>query len=358
VVRERAALAVGVMSERIISARYDDPLDLIWLGAATRLGMRVVRSTEAYASWDGKATLSIAVSEHFDADDCLAQMIFHELCHALVADKAQSQVDWGLSNTSNDDLVFEHACHRLQATLAGRYGLREFMAVTTEWRPYWDALPSDPLAYSDDPALPIARAAYERAQRQPWHGTLHTALEATAQMAALLRDVSPEGSLWRRVRPRHTTGFLLEQSQVHRCGDCAWSFAARAGAGLGCRQTAREGQRALPVAADQAACERWEPKLAATDCVSCGACCREGFDLVQVGVRETFARKHPELVRRSSLGLHVPRPGGRCGALEGEGSAQAPYLCRHYAERPKACAQFPVAGDACLLARRRVGLSR
>lgn len=344
------------MAERVISARYDDPLDLIWLDAAARLGMRVVRSTEAYASWDGKGTLSIAVREHFDADDCLAQMIFHELCHALVAGNT-TQMDWGLSNTSDADLVFEHACHRLQAVLAAPYGLRDFMAVTTEWRPYWDALPSDPLAYCEDPALPIARAAHERSQRQPWHSALHGALEATARLAAVMRELSPEDSLWRRVRPRHSTGLLLASEPGQQCGQCAWSFAARGG-GLSCRQTAREGQRALAVAADEPACERWEPKLTGQDCLPCGACCREGFDLVQVGVREPFARKHPDLVQRSTLGLTVPRPGGRCGALDGDGGLASPYLCRHYAERPKSCAQFPVAGDACLLARRRVGLSR
>jgi Putative zinc- or iron-chelating domain len=356
------------MSEREISCRYDDPLDLIWLRAAQRLGMSVVRSTEVYASWDGEGTLSVAVREHFDPDDCLAQMIFHELCHALVAGGARHQRDWGLSNTSDEHLVFEHACHRLQATLASRYGLREFMAVTTQWRPYWDALPPDPLAECPDPAREIALRAYERAQGEPWRGTLHSALEATARLAAVLADVAPDDSLWRRARRRHITGLLMPEvaldveaeqtGEKQRCGDCTWSFSARPGQSLSCRQSARDGEPPRKVAGGEAACERWEPKLSAADCGRCGACCREGFDLVPVGVREPFARKHRTLVQRSSFGLHVPRPGGRCGALDGDGTTAAPFACRHYADRPRSCAQFPVAGDACLLARRRVGLSR
>jgi hypothetical protein len=37
--------------------------------------------------------------------------------------------------------------------------------------------------------------------------------------------------------------------------------------------------------------------------------------------------------------------------------ADGSYRCRIYAERPRACAEFEIAGDACLTARRRVGLS-
>jgi Fe-S-cluster containining protein len=79
---------------------------------------------------------------------------------------------------------------------------------------------------------------------------------------------------------------------------------------------------------------------------------------VPVRAREAFARLHPSLVCSDAHGLHVPRPNGRCVALEGEGDARAPYRCRVYAERPRSCAQFEVFGDACLEARRRVGLSR
>ena len=43
-----------------------------------------MRTPDAYASTDGKGRLFIAVDGMFDPDDSLAQMIFHELWHALV----------------------------------------------------------------------------------------------------------------------------------------------------------------------------------------------------------------------------------------------------------------------------------
>ena len=60
------------MTQRKITHRYRDPLELIWLRAAEQLGMRVERSPDVYASWDGKDTLTLAGSADFDADDSLA----------------------------------------------------------------------------------------------------------------------------------------------------------------------------------------------------------------------------------------------------------------------------------------------
>ena len=66
---------------------------------AERLGMGVVRSDDAWASWDGDGTLTLATPAVLDPDDCLAQMIFHEICHALVAgERALQTRDWGLEN--------------------------------------------------------------------------------------------------------------------------------------------------------------------------------------------------------------------------------------------------------------------
>src|SRR3954470_13387550 len=118
---------------REISFGYDDPLDLIWIACARELGLTIERSSEVYAAFDGKRTLTLSAREHFDADDSLAQLIFHELCHALVIDPtAHKRVDWGMENVDARDLTLEHACHRLQAALADRHGLRGLLAVTTE----------------------------------------------------------------------------------------------------------------------------------------------------------------------------------------------------------------------------------
>ena len=69
---------------RDITHRYIDPLAQIWLSAAQRIGLSVRRTPDAYAATDGKGSLAIATDENLDADDSLAQMIFHELCHSLV----------------------------------------------------------------------------------------------------------------------------------------------------------------------------------------------------------------------------------------------------------------------------------
>jgi Fe-S-cluster containining protein len=103
---------------------------------------------------------------------------------------------------------------------------------------------------------------------------------------------------------------------------------------------------------------RWERKFGGEACGTCGACCREGFDLAPVRRGEAIARLHPDLVQRGAGGwVGVPRPAGRCLALVGAGTTEAPYRCRVYRDRPRACTDLEVAGDACLAARRRAGLS-
>ncbi len=356
---------------RVVHTHYQDPLDLLWLHAASQLGITVVRSDAAYATWDGNGTLTLASQAHLDADDCLAQMILHELCHLLVAgETAREQPDWGVDNTSPRDLVCEYATNRLQAALAQAYGLRQFLAVTTTWRRYYDALPLDPLASCSDAAQPLALAGWERAKLEPYRSVLHNALEATARLAAAVQAATPADSLWRTVRPKHPTGFNLHTNTAQRCSSCAWAITRKDGR-LQCRQT-RKGctpatcylghtRHALNQAAfsdEQAACERWEPKLQPSDCFRCGACCHNGFDVVEVSASELFARRHPELIEVRSVDRRVvPRPGGRCLVLTGDGSPAAPYLCRYYDERPRSCRTFPQGGDACLAARLRCGIA-
>jgi len=140
---------------RTITAVYRDPIELIWVGAARRLGIGLRRSEAVYASWDGVDTLTISTPAGFDPDDNVGQMIFHELCHALVEGPERCRLeDYGLDNTSDQHRVNEDAAMRLQAALAGPHGLRGVLAVTTEWRSYYDALPADPLAEGEDPAIP------------------------------------------------------------------------------------------------------------------------------------------------------------------------------------------------------------
>lgn len=355
---------------RHIQAGYQDPADLIWLQAAAALDITVVRAADVYASWDGRGTLTLASAEFLDPDDCLAQMIFHELCHLLIAgEAARDQVDWGLDNTSSRDLVHEYATNRLQAALAQAYGLRTFMAVTTVWRAYYDALPPNPLAPGEDAAIPLARGGLLRAQAAPYRGILQAALSATAALADALRPWAPETSLWRHTQEQHPTGFRLHADTTLRCGDCAWAIAGRQG--FTCRRT-RPGcmpivdgrvedagpRRATLLTSQQPACAHYETALTEDDCFRCGACCHRGFDVVELTAQERFTRRHPELIElRSAERRVLPRPNGRCVALTGTGSVTAPYLCRYYDERPRACRGFARGGDACVVARQRCGMS-
>ena len=273
------------MSERPVLHRYEDPVDLIWLRAATDLGLEIHRSEEAFASYDGNGTLTIAEASDLDADDSLAQMIFHEICHWLVAGPRGKQLpDWGLCNTDNRDLIYEYACHRLQAALSAPFGLRAFMAVTTDWRPYWDALPEDPLRDGDDPAIAVAQTAFHRAQIAPFDSVLTRSLSATAAIADAVRDVTQPSSLWSVTRSRHRLVSLLSSSEALHCGSCAWSVSGKSG--LRCRQHKPPGKRAPAVRSDEHACARWERMLEAEDRAPGCACSRQGSVRLTVSERD------------------------------------------------------------------------
>src|SRR5690606_13924289 len=112
---------------------------------------------------------------------------------------------------------------------AAPYGLRDFFAVTTDRRPYWDALPRGTLADGDDPAIPFAREGYRRSQLEPVRSALHDALEQTARLAAVVQLVNlPDDlhsvSLWRTARRRHPTGLLMSAEPRGTCGDCVWAY--------------------------------------------------------------------------------------------------------------------------------------
>ena len=196
---------------REVRHRYVDPLDLVWTQCATRVGLRVVRTAEAYASTDGKGTLALAVPEALDADDCLAQMIFHELCHSLVqGPESLRWPDWGLDNLTDRDTVREHACLRLQALLARPHGLGAVLAPTTDYREFYDRLGDDPLG--GDESSRLARLGAGRAGLQPWGPHLQQALSATEQIVRAATAYADAASVFGTVRPPialHRSGFPL-----------------------------------------------------------------------------------------------------------------------------------------------------
>ncbi|MCA9063160.1 MAG: hypothetical protein KDA96_08875 [Planctomycetaceae bacterium] len=182
---------------RAVTKHYQDPLDVIWIHAANRLGMQIRRSSEVFASWDGRGTLTIGTPETLDADDSLAQMIFHEICHALCeAPVGLSEPDWGLQSDNPAHRVREYACLRLQAALADEFGLRSLMASTTIYRRYFDRIPEQALEDEDDPAVLIAREALVRLQEGDWCQPLREALQQTSDIHRVIHRISPPQSVW------------------------------------------------------------------------------------------------------------------------------------------------------------------
>jgi Fe-S-cluster containining protein len=364
-------------------ARYVDPLAEVWLGAAARIGLHVVRSPDAYAATDGHGTLVIGTDETLDADDSLAQMIFHELCHALVAGpEAFAQPDWGLDNIGDGDAWRERATLRLQVTLARRYGLERLFAPTTDYRAeFWDVMPADPLADRGDPSVVAAIAGLARVGTPPWAPALEDALAATAAIVGAATGFAadaarqlggPSLASGFRVPPPHPTGLPAgpaladdDPAAGRGCASCAWRYVGGPG-----RKAARCRQAAGAIVDDGwPACERWEPAL---DCQACGACCREAYHAVAVAPRDPVRRARPDyVVDRGAVAAaaggdryEIRRDGDRCSALAGgepldttAGPRRAGFRCVIYDDRPRTCREFTAGSTHCLTARRRVGLS-
>jgi hypothetical protein len=337
---------------REVNARYIDPLAQVWLAAARRIGLRVVRTPDAYAATDGRGTLAIGSTETLDADDSLAQMIFHELCHSLVeGEQSFTRADWGMDNTGPDHDWREHACLRVQWVLAGRHGLHTLFAPTTDFRvAFWDRLSGNVLADRTERSVVAAIAALRRADHPPWGPALGEALAASAQIARATAPFGETGTLWQAITTRaaHPTG--LPAGDTGTCGTCAWRFDHRGVAR--CRQANAKIDPAW------LGCERFE---AALDCQTCGACCRAAYHSVEVSPRDPIVKKQPTYVVDRTTYLEIIRNGDRCGALEGgddDGTGHATrYACVIYDDRPKTCRDFTLGSEHCLTARRRVGLS-
>jgi hypothetical protein len=314
----------------------------IWRAAAAQIGFSIARTEDAYATSDGRGTISVGADETLDVDDAFAQLVFHELCHAITEGEAALPLpDWGLQNI-DAHVVREHACLRFAAHLAGRFGLRALMAPTTDYRAYHDALPEEPLAPDGDPAVEIAEATRLRFEASGWRAAIETALARTAALAAVFH---PLGFAW--------------GPEAETCGGCAWLYVGGRGTPVArCRQTARAVGEGARTEKTSRACARWEPPV---DCQACGACCREAYHSVTVSVRDPVVWQEPELIVRHGHRFEMRRQGEngeRCVALAVAPPPATPrYACTIYDNRPRPCREFAANGRHCLDARRRVGLS-
>jgi Fe-S-cluster containining protein len=330
----------------------------VWLGAARRIGLRIERTRDAYAATDGRGTLAIAADDALDADDSLAQMICHELCHSLVEGEASfTRPDWGMDNTGPDHDWREHACLRVQWVLTTRHGLRTVFAPTTEFRAFWDRLSGDVLADRTERSVVAAIAGLRRAEQAPWAPALGEALAATARIATATVGFAEAPSLWATaVTPPEPHPSGLPAGERGTCQTCAWRFEQR---GVQrCRQAAAKPKVARVIDPAWPGCERYEPAL---DCQTCGACCRAAYHSVEVNRRDPVVKKQPSYVVDRTTYLEIIRSGDRCGALAGgeyDAHGQStPYTCVIYDDRPKPCRDFTLGSEHCLTARRRVGLS-
>jgi hypothetical protein len=130
------------------------------------------------------------------------------------------------------------------------------------------------------------------------------------------------------------------------CGSCVWHFSGGRGRAVGrCRR--HGAQRVGPEAS---ACVAFTAQL---DCLTCGACCREAYDAVEVGLRDPFVKQHPDRLERRDGRLNIRRQDGICGCLE---PVDSTWPCAVYSDRPKTCQDFEQASDNCLFARGRMGL--
>ena len=224
--------------------------------------------------------------------------------------------------------VREAAARRLTHETAAMHGLSRFLG--------WAPVVSPPGFQERELSDAVEQAMHLELARSP------------IQILDRLRnDAASQGLL----DPVHPLGFGMAAIS-ESCRTCAWYSLGR------CLQTFRPGKPGRKTDPTWPACVRWEPVLTDDSCGACGACCREGYSLAPVKRGEAMRKAHPEWIRESPLGAHLPRPDGRCVALAGNGSPDAPWRCRDYPVRMRACAELATGSKACLIARRRVGSSR
>lgn len=319
---------------RSIRHTYSDPLSALWHNAAKRLGLDVTYSQDVFASTNGKGVLTLASTDR-DSDDCDAQMIFHELCHSLVAGpESFKKSDWGLSNEDNRHELAERACIRVQYILARQHGLDQVLAPTTDFRLLYDQFTDAILDDRSAPENQLAIRALRRLGKPPWN---HILQETLVQTRGLIQAALPG------MPPNHLFHGLSEPQPKRadrKCGDCAWFKPGQ------CLQ-----ERNVTELSE--ACWGWE---APSECVHCGACCRESFDVVEVSSSDPTIQKHPELFEKVKNVTRLKRTNTHCSALSlSENPSQ--YICRIYEDRPQLCRDFTQGSANCLLARRRANLS-
>lgn len=202
---------------RIPEHRYLDPLDAIWLHALAQMGLEVRRSSEVFAALGEGRLLHIGETPTLDDDDCLAQLLVHEVCHSLIeGPDSLDKADWGIDSSQPGAIEHEWAALRLQAALLRPWGLEAMLAPTTEHRAYYFRHLHSPLGGEGNEGdarqrrvIAWAQTGLHRSRHSPWAPHLTRALEVTATIARCVSDYGaatycPGGqtSLWSRFSRR------------------------------------------------------------------------------------------------------------------------------------------------------------
>lgn len=336
--------------------RYEDSVSNVWVTAARQIGVVQAVAKATGASFDGAKA----------ADMRVGQALFDDVCRSLI----EGHDSFAKAGAEVVDVTVLHwrdqARLRLQWVLCSQWNLHGWFEPVENARAFWLTLDETVLDDKADLAVRAASVALVRVSRSPWAPTFTEALAATRDLLRV--DVSK--------RAEHPTGaFAMRADETKRCEQCAWVYTQ--GVNLACRQvdSATNGPLHKNIEPQWPACERFEPVL---DCQPCGACCREAFQTVQVGAREPIRRTHPAMVldhgtrqelRRTltpGLDLVADKPAPtRCASLGGGDLVQlgtrttvSDYGCQIYQARPQSCRSFTAGSESCLVARRRVGMSR
>jgi hypothetical protein len=317
-------------------------IDEIWRRAAAR-SASLDAHDDAYATSDGRGGIAIGATDTLDDDDALAQLVFHELCHAITEGETRCGRRTGASTTSRARGARARVPARAGAP--GRsFGLRAVDGADDAVPRVLRGAAGDPLASTPGDRRGGRRgaaAACARFDASAWRAPIEQALAETAAAIGVAR---PRGA-----RTRSVSRWVPAES----CGTCAWLYEG----GRGPRSPgAGRPRRPRATASARRAASRLRALGAARRLRTCGACCREAYHSVTVTMRDPVVWQEPHLIVRHGPRFEILREGSRCAALHVVEEDRS-YTCTIYQNRPRPCREFAAGGRHCIEARRRVGLT-
>ena len=299
------------MNRAVRSPLATPAIDDIWRRAAGRVGFAWHARRDAYATSDGRGGIAIGATETLDDDDAFAQLVFHELCHAITeGEGALRKPDWGLDNFP-EHAVREHACLRVQARSGGSL------------RP----------ARGDGADDAVSRITTRRCPRIRWRPSADEA-EAAARARRGVRALRGVGLARARSRRRwretaaaigagqaaHPLGFALGPDGARAAATAPGCYEGGRGPAVArCRQSAPANGDGARTARNHPACARWEPRRRLPHLrrlLPRGLPFGDGVDARSGGLAGARADRAP---RRA---LRDPREGPRCAALEADAGQQ------------------------------------